>query len=191
VALRFARRPAEALEVLDRAIELGAPAAQVQLQRAWALCSLGRYQAALRAHDVAKESLPASAAPVLALIRANACYGLRRYEETLAALEQAPATGGAATQVKVLRVRSLTALRRFDEAKSESDFCLLIYPDEPFYHVLHSEVLEAAEGSPAALAEFAGARKRFPENHEIIRRHAQLLLNAGRPEEEKEKRGER
>jgi len=69
--------------------------------------------------------------------------------------------------------------RQYDAAKSEARKLLARQPDKPVYRIAQAEIELASGRQAEALAVYAAAYKKTPDNHALTRNYAQTLLKTG------------
>lgn len=119
-----------------------------------------------------------------ALVRAEACYNLERYEDGLAAIRSVSVDGANALNVALWKARLLEKLDRFDEAEAlyrESNTEV-----ESFDHILaYAQFLFARGRRDEALDWLARAIALRPQDAQALRLRAQMAPSGGARNTEK------
>lgn len=138
--------------------------------------SKGRYAEA----DALAEKIAASRkllAPA-ALVRAEACYHLERYEDGLAVIDNFPVDGGNALSVALWKARLLEKLARFDEADVLYRECNTEV--DSFDHLLaYAQFLVARDRRDEAREWLARAIRLRPYDAQALSLRAQIALRRG------------
>ncbi|HEY7357366.1 MAG TPA: tetratricopeptide repeat protein, partial [Ktedonobacterales bacterium] len=172
----------EAIQALERAIQLDPGYVVAHFSKAESLYWLGRYEEALIAVERVSELAPGLAESYS--LKGDVLQELGRYEEALIGYERAmelePDQGYYYYYCKGDVLRNM---RRFDEALAAYEQAIKLVPDTPLYHNNKGCVLLDLQRPEEALAAFEQAIKLKPDYANAYRNKGDVLYELNRPEE--------
>ena len=148
-------RYAEALDMADRALELGSRGGLASFARGKALRALERSEEALASFTRASRLMPTYPEP--ALLRSDTLIDLGRYEEALRELDRGLGMAHNATRYRRKRVALLSELGRVVEAVRDADGLIAEVPDDPRNYYLRGRLYQQLGRHREAVGDFERA----------------------------------